>query len=113
MHIHADKENNNFLNKKLFDLMKKDVLIINTSRGEIINENDLLNFLKKNKKSKYAADVIGNEIKKKWNSSLIKELKKNNNQILITPHLGGMTEEAQFIAYNAVVDDLIKKNEIS
>ena len=34
----------NFLNKKIFKQMKKTSFIINTSRGELINEKDLLNF---------------------------------------------------------------------
>jgi len=35
-------------------------------------------------------------------------LKKKNKQILITPHIGGMTEDAQELAYHGVLDDLIK-----
>ena len=42
--------------------MKKDVLIVNTSRGEIIHELDLVNFLKKNKGARYSTDVLKGEI---------------------------------------------------
>ena len=51
----------------------------------------------KNKKSKYAADVISNEINNK-NKSKILKFSKNNDQVLITTHIGGMTKEAQSIA---------------
>ena len=40
-------KNVNFINKKKLRLVKKNVLIVNTSRGEIIDELDLVNFLKK------------------------------------------------------------------
>jgi D-3-phosphoglycerate dehydrogenase len=82
--------------------MKKDVIIINTSRGEIINEDDLINFLKKNPRVKYAADVISNEVNSKKNK-LLYFYKKNymKKNIIITPHVGGMTTEAQLLAYNA------------
>jgi len=105
LHIHADKTNYNFLNKKFFKLMKKDVIIINTSRGEIVNELELLNFLKKNLQAKYFADVLNDEINYKKNR-LIKYSKKSN-QVIITPHVGGMTIEGQNIAYNHALNLLI------
>ena len=108
LHIHADKKNINFINYDKLRLVKKDVLIINTSRGEIVNEIDMLKFLKVNKRSRYYTDVIKDEIKDKNNNLLLKEFKKNNEQILITPHVGGMTKDAQFLAYNGVLEDLIK-----
>jgi phosphoglycerate dehydrogenase-like enzyme len=110
LHIHADKQNINFLDKKKFQKLKKKVLIINTSRGEIINEKDLLIFLKKNKESKYATDVIHHEIKDRKKNPIIKSLAKNN-QILVTPHIGGMTYQAQKIAYNSALKLLIEEYE--
>jgi D-3-phosphoglycerate dehydrogenase len=108
LHIHADKINYNFINQKFFKLMKKEVIIINTSRGEIVNEVELLNFLKKNCKSKYYADVLNDEINYKKNR-LIKYSKKSN-QVVITPHIGGMTIEGQNIAYNHALHLLINYN---
>ena len=109
LHIHAEKENYNFLNHKNLKLMKKDIIIINTSRGEIINEKDLLIFLKKNQRAKYYTDVLTDEINFKKNK-LIKFSQKNN-QIIITPHIGGMTIDGQNIAYNHALDMLIKYHE--
>ena len=54
----------------------------------------------KNKKAKFATDVLENEIFSKRNSKLINYARKNQNQVLITPHIGGMTTEAQELAYN-------------
>lgn len=75
------------------------MLLINTSRGDIINEEDIIQFLVKNKNARIAVDVIANEINTKKDSILIKYAKKSN-QVLITPHIGGMTIHAQQIAYN-------------
>ena len=47
LHLSLSKKTKNLVNKKLLNLMKKDALLVNTSRGEIINEVDLYNFLKK------------------------------------------------------------------
>lgn len=98
-HVHVTDDTKNMVNKNWFNLMKKDVVLVNTSRGDIIDEGDLIKFLRKNYKAKYATDVLANEITKKFDSKLI-EYAKVNNQVIITPHIGGMTREAQEIAYN-------------
>ena len=102
LHIHLNQKNKNIINSKKLNLMKSNVLIINTSRGELINEKDLIKFFKKNPKAKLATDVVSNEILKRKSNLLIKNAKKNN-QIVITPHIGGMTIEAQEFAYLGVV----------
>ena len=56
--------------------------------------------MKKNKNAKYATDVLEKEIFTKKDNKLIKYSKKNQKQVLITPHIGGMTVEAQELAYN-------------
>ncbi len=106
LHIHADKQNLNFINKKTLHLMKKNILIVNTSRGEIINELDLVNFLKKNKGSKYSTDVLKGEILNKFKSEIYK-YSKISDQVLITPHIGGMTLDAQELAYMGIAKKLI------
>lgn len=100
LHVHVTNETTKMINKNWLNKMKSDVLIINTSRGEIINENDMINFLENNPYSKYATDVISNEVKNKKESPFKNWCIKNPEQVLITPHIGGMTREAQEIAYN-------------
>jgi lactate dehydrogenase-like 2-hydroxyacid dehydrogenase len=107
LHIHSNK-NYKFLNKSKLTLMKKSVVIVNTSRGEIIDEKAMVAFLKKNKQSKIATDVLFNEIKNKFSSILYKYSLKNKDQVIITPHIGGMTIEGQKIAYTHAVDKLAK-----
>ena len=86
--------------------MKKNVLIVNTSRGEIINELDLVKFLKKNKDAKYSTDVLRGEVLNKFESKILK-YSKSSNQVLITPHIGGMTKDAQELAYIGIAKKLI------
>lgn len=100
LHIHASKKNLNFINKKKLNLMKENIIIINTSRGEIIDENDLISFLKKNKKSIYFTDVLLREYDGLNKSRIFNYSKKNPNQVFITPHIGGMTTEGQSLAYH-------------
>lgn len=108
LHIHLNKKTKNLINEKCLNKAKKNLILINTSRGEIINENHLIKFLKKNKDAKFAADVISNEISSEKKKHKLIQLSKINKNILITPHIGGMTFEAQNIAYNRVVKRLEK-----
>lgn len=99
LHVHVTSETLGMIDEKLIKLMKKDIILVNTSRGDIVNEKDLVNFLKKNPNAKVATDVLINEVTDRQNSPLLK-YSKNSNQVLITPHIGGMTREAQELAYN-------------
>ena len=65
------------------------MILVNTSRGQVINTLDLLNFLKKNKLSSAALDVIDH----KYEKLCFNYLKKYKNLIL-TPHIGGLTKES-------------------
>ena len=107
LNIHATKTNINFLNKNLLNCLKKNVIIINTSRGEVVNERHLLSFLKKNRDAQYSADVISGEQKNYQENIMFKKFKKKTNQILLTPHIGGMTSDGQKMAYNHALDMLI------
>jgi len=98
IHIHATKENINFLNSVSFSLMKKDVLVINTSRGDVVDEDEMVKFLRSNPKAKAFVDVLRNEITERINSPLYK-YSHESSQVFITPHIGGMTREGQSLAY--------------
>ena len=47
LHVHLNNKTQNLINKDFFNRMKKDAIIINTARGKIINEEDLLSALRK------------------------------------------------------------------
>lgn len=98
IHVHVTEETQNMFNQSLFSQMKKDVLFVNTSRGDIVNETDAVNFLRDNPQAKIATDVLSDEIRNRLSSPLLK-FAYESEQIIITPHIGGMSREAQEIAY--------------
>ena len=103
LHIHASSENYNLINAPLLDHRKEDLILINTSRGEIINEDDIISTLKKDKTFIYATDVLKNENTLQKNQKLLK-INNSLDNLLITPHIGGMSKKAQFLAYNRAID---------
>ncbi len=98
IHAHVNKETIHLIDNDFLKKCKSDVLIVNTSRGEIVDEKSLQNKLIQNPKMKYATDVLEGEFTNHDSSSII-NFSKNNNQVLITSHIAGMTTEAQSIAY--------------
>ena len=108
LHLHLNDQNKYLINKDLLNISKNNLKLINTSRGGIVNEKDLIFFLKKNKNAKYFSDVIENEyIKDKRKLNILKFMNKKNQQVFITPHIGGMTIESQTMAFNFAAKKLI------
>ena len=99
IHAHVTEETNHFFDKNFFKGCKETLSIINTSRGELIDEKDLIDFLEHNPKSSIASDVVDGEIFGFEKSSLFK-FSLTSEQVLLTPHIAGMTSDAQEIAYN-------------
>ena len=99
VHAHVNEETTHLLNLEFLNKVKDDVLIVNTSRGEIVDESSLLKKLKEKKSFKYATDVLEGEFTSFNSQPLINFAKENPNQIIITPHIAGMTTEAQSIAF--------------
>ena len=97
LHVHVSEETRKFINKKSLSLIKTGAIIINTSRGELVEENDIINALKKKKIAGYATDVIADEFNDVKKSDLIKNIDKY--PIIVTPHIGGMTIEGQTKAF--------------
>tara|TARA_A100001015_G_scaffold57982_1_gene63830 strand:- start:9335 stop:10315 length:981 start_codon:yes stop_codon:yes gene_type:complete len=106
IHIHATEENYNFIDKDFLKATKKDICLINTSRGEVINEKDLVEFMKQYDEFTFATDVLKDEIKNRKNSPIFKYFKEHypSKKIIITPHIGGMSEGARNLAYNKAID---------
>lgn len=88
IHVPKQENGNSVINEREFSLMKNGVGIINTARGGVINENDLLRALDTGKVSFAALDVYENE------PNPMKEL-LSHPKILTTPHIGAATSEAQ------------------
>ena len=78
--------------------MKNNSYIVNTSRGEIVNEQDVVESLKDGNLKGYATDVIEDEYTNRYHSPILEGVRQNHN-IIVTPHVGGMTWEGQQKAY--------------
>ena len=94
IHVHLDDLTVNLINMNHFKMMKNSCIVINTARAKIVNEIDLLNALKNKTIAGAGLDMIDGEwMHDKTSHPLIQYSLKNDN-LLITPHIGGATSES-------------------
>ncbi len=90
IHVPLNNETKYLFDKKIFQKMNNKPIIINSSRGGIINEIDLLEAYKNNYISGFALDVYEHE---PVNKIFLKNITNDMNCIL-SPHIAGVTEES-------------------
>jgi D-3-phosphoglycerate dehydrogenase len=98
-HLPSTPTTHGLLNAERFGRMKSTATLINTSRGEVVVENDLLDALKSGKIAGAALDVRAMEPPQTG------ELERLPNLIL-TPHVAAFTQEAQDRVTTAICEDI-------
>ena len=100
IHVQGGERYKDCITIKEFDKMKKTSFIINTSRGPIINEDDLIIALSTNVIAGAGIDVFEKEPLPEGN-----KLRFLPNALL-TPHIGYVTAENYSIFYTQMIEDL-------
>ena len=100
IHVVLGERYKNLITKKDLQVMKKSAFLINTSRGPIVNENDLVEALESNQIAGAGLDVYDHE-----------PLPDNHKlrflpNALLLPHLGYVTAENYSIFYTQMLEDL-------
>lgn len=106
IHIPLLESNINFINENRLALMKKTAVLVNTSRGEILDEMYLLSMLESGLIAGAALDVLSDEVsgKNSWmQSNKLVNSSALGRRLLITPHIGGacfdsMERTEEFVA---------------
>jgi len=101
LHIPLSYENHTLINTKRLGWMKKDVILINTARGAIVDHNALIQALEEKQIGAYGADVYEKEkgiffhdnSDEGIKDELLKKLLSFPN-VLLTPHQAYVTNEA-------------------
>ena len=100
IHLVLGERYKNLITKKELGMMKKTALLINTSRGPIINENDLVEFLKDEKIAGVGLDVYDKEPLPQDH-----KLRFLPNALLL-PHIGYVTAENYTKFYQQMIENL-------
>ncbi len=98
-HLPAIKSTLNLFDESKFALMKPSAFFINTSRGEVVNEGDLIRALQENKIAGAALDVRAQEPPE---NSPLTEMEN----VILLPHIGAFTKEGQIRVVTAICKDV-------
>ena len=100
LHVNLTDQTVHLINKTRLELMKPDSVLINTSRGEIIDENALFQALEDNQLAGAGLDVFNKE---PYDGSLSKL-----NNVVLTPHIGSYAREIRIQMEIEAAQNLIK-----
>ena len=106
LHLPLNDLTTNILNSEKLDLIKKGAFLINTARGGLVDEAKLKEMLKTGQIAGAALDVFLHEPPE--DLELL-----NLPNIIVTPHIGGSTEEAILAMGRAAIDGLDNAKEVS
>lgn len=82
IHVPSNKDTKGFINKEAFTKMKDGVRLLNFARGDLVNNQDLLEAIASGKVAKYISDFATPEL-------------INKDNIILLPHLGASTPESE------------------
>ena len=99
IHVPKNKETENLISKEKLSLMKEGSIIVNTSRGGLIDEQEVFNLV--NEKKLYSA---GLDVYEKEPPEIDKEYEKS--KVITLPHLGASTKEAQLRAGQQIIQNI-------
>jgi D-3-phosphoglycerate dehydrogenase len=100
IHVQGGERYKNLIQLKEFDMMKKTVFLINTSRGSIVNEEDLIIALSTN-----VIAGVGIDVYEKEPLPASHKLRFIPNALLL-PHIGYVTAENYSIFYTQMIENL-------
>ncbi|WP_028571392.1 NAD(P)-dependent oxidoreductase [Desulfonatronum lacustre] len=108
LHVNYFPENHAMISRKDLSRMKPGAVLINTSRGELVDESALLKALESGRLGGAALDVLCGEYAG-WEASegLLEYARKHDNLIL-TPHVGGCTFDSMEMTEVFMAEKLIR-----
>ncbi|KAI8982062.1 D-isomer specific 2-hydroxyacid dehydrogenase [Mycotypha africana] len=100
IHCPLNEGTKHLLNYEEFSKMKDDVIIVNTARGKVINENALVNALERGKVLAAGLDVFEDE-------PVISKGLLTNPRCVLLPHIGTFTNESQYKMEKLVLENMV------
>lgn len=109
LHLPANAATHKMIDAELLRHCKKGAVLINTARGELVDEVALLDFLESGRLGGAALDVLDGEFVPGFDSTdhaLVKYASTHDN-LLLTPHIGGSTVDAWRETERRMIDEAI------
>jgi D-3-phosphoglycerate dehydrogenase len=110
--IHANFDNGNspIITNNVLEKINKPLLLVNTSRAGLVDEDAILQEIERKPHLRYFTDVLScEEYGSKIQESKLWEKSLTDQRIKITPHIGGATKEAITLCEEELMRDLLNR----
>lgn len=98
IHMDLNPTTENLIGNDFLSFFSKSIYLINTARGEIVNEHDIKHLLSVGRIKGYATDVLQSEYNGKQSTF------DGVENVIVTPHIAGTSPEAQEKTYKRVLE---------
>lgn len=98
IHMDLNPNTENLITNDFLSFFSKSIYLINTARGEIVNEHDIKHLLSVGRIKGYATDVLQSEYNGKQSTF------DGVENVIVTPHIAGTSPEAQEKTYKRVLE---------
>jgi glyoxylate reductase len=100
VNVSYNKDTHELITGREFAQMKQGAIFVNTSRGKVVRQNDLLEYLSTGHLGGAVLDVFSEE-------PAVPDMLKAMPQVLLTPHIAGGTITGRLACYRLAVDNVI------
>jgi len=110
IHVKLNAETVAFLGSAFFESCRPGAFLINTSRGELIDEDSLIDAIESGKLAGVALDVLSGEPEtgQVYESPII-ECARCHSNVILTPHVGGATLDAMRATEELLAVELVRR----
>ena len=107
LHVHLTEDTRGLIGSDELATMKPGAVLINTSRGAVIDEEALLQSIESGHLGGAGLDIIDGEWRDDLESYPVLANARTRDNLIVTPHIGGVTYESQAAAFMATAKKLI------
>ena len=109
-HVPLTEETRNLADERFLSKFENNIVLLNTSRGEVLNLKDLLKMIDSGKVTAAGLDVLENEKIDHLNNEQKENFERliKSDNVLLTPHVGGWTYESYERINEVLVDKILK-----
>ena len=107
VHVHLSEETTGLLSPELLANIKPGAIVINTSRGAIIDEAALLGGLESGRIGAAGLDVLDGEPEVDQHPLIV--YSRNHNNLIVTPHIGGFSPDAVRVVCRRAAEKIMAK----
>ncbi|MDC3003366.1 NAD(P)-binding domain-containing protein [Paracoccaceae bacterium] len=108
IHVPLNVETEHLFCEKMIQNMNSESYLVNTSRGEIVDETAIVNAIKMNRLSGYACDVLTGEHTIPIEENTLVKFSKTNSNIHMSPHIGGCTVDAMHQTEVIIAEEVLQ-----